>query len=524
MATREPGDETLLDWLERHAQRSPDRIAASLDEERVSYAELHRHAMSLAAFLHDLGIAKGDVVAVQLPNGLEFLAAYLATTYLGAVLQTLHMPYRAAELEPLLRHGGARAVIALAETKDFAPASFMLGLRPRLPALAHVIAVGPGAPGGAIAFPSGFDGALPKLSRPRADDRFLLLYTSGTSAAPKGVPVPYRNYLGNAQASAKELAVDASAVVMTLAPFTHLYGLFSIHLALAVGAMIAVLPAFTPQALATALETQRPTVLMTAPAHMAACLQAGLLTEERLSSVSLLQISGSVCPPELAGAVQALMPKGEVHQLWGMSELQAGAFTRPGEPAALRLGFAGRAAPAAALRIAEGETALPFGAEGELQVKGPSVFEGYLGDEAASRAAFARDGWFRSGDLAVMAPSGHVRITGRLKELINRGGLKFNPVDVEAVLVRHPAVAQCAVVPMPDPRLGEIACCFLVPRDAAAPPSLADLCAFLEGEGVAKTRWPEHLELLAELPMTPTRKVKKGELAARAAAMRRSTS
>jgi non-ribosomal peptide synthetase component E (peptide arylation enzyme) len=203
-----------------------------------------------------------------------------------------------------------------------------------------------------------------------------------------------------------------------------------------------------------------------------------------------------------------------------MSELQAGAFTRPGEAAEFRLNFAGRASPSTSLRIADGETELPLGAEGELQVKGASVFSFYLDDKAASAAAFTADGWFRTGDLAVMGASGHIRITGRIKELINRGGVKFNPVDIEAVLARHEGVAQCAIVPMPDQRLGEIACCFLVPRDAARPPDLAELCAHLAGQGIAKTRWPEHLEILAELPMTPTRKVKKGELAQRAAALR----
>jgi len=209
-----------------------------------------------------------------------------------------------------------------------------------------------------------------------------------------------------------------------------------------------------------------------------------------------------------------------VHQLWGMSELQAGAFTRPGEPAELRLGFAGRGAPETTLRIGDGDHPLPQGAEGELQVKGPSVFAGYLDDAEASAAAFTREGWFRSGDLAVMEVSGHIRITGRLKELINRGGVKFNPIDVEELVTRHPGVAQCAIVPMPDARLGEIACCFIAPRHPASPPSLAELQAFLFSQGLAKTRWPEQLEILAELPMTPTRKVRKGELTKRAALLR----
>jgi cyclohexanecarboxylate-CoA ligase/acyl-CoA synthetase len=142
------------------------------------------------------------------------------------------------------------------------------------------------------------------------------------------------------------------------------------------------------------------------------------------------------------------------------------------------------------------------------------VFSGYLGNDAATAAAFTGDGWFRTGDLARLDQDGNVQFTGRLKELINRGGIKFNPVDVEIVIDRHPAVAQCAIVPMPDPTLGERACCFAVLKQGANL-KLADVCQWLTQYNVAKIKWPERLELIAEMPMTPTRKVKKAELAAR---------
>jgi cyclohexanecarboxylate-CoA ligase len=454
------------------------------------------------------------VIAIQLPNGIEFVTTYLAAGYIGATLQTIHMPYRAAEIEPLLRHGGAKAVICLAHTKDFSPAATMLSLRPKLEALAHIISVA-GDVEGCVGFPTSIDGVMPRERLATATDRFLLLYTSGTAAAPKGVPVPYRKYLANARLSATELGLNSSSILLSAAPFTHLYGLFTLNLALACGATTAILSGFTPQTLAASLDSERPTALFVAPAHMAACLNAGLLTVERLASLAILQISGSVCPPDLARAVQQLMPHGEVHQLRGMSELQAGAFTRPGDALELRVSRAGRAGPATELRIAGDATASEE--EGELQARGASVFDAYLDDAAASANAFTADGWFRTGDLARIDAQGNVRITGRVKELINRGGVKFNPVDVEDAIARHPDVAQCAIVPMPDRIFGERACCFLVPRDAGRVPSLGDVCAFLAARGIAKTRWPEHLEILDEMPLTPTRKVKKGELMQKAA-------
>ncbi|MBV8836106.1 MAG: long-chain fatty acid--CoA ligase, partial [Alphaproteobacteria bacterium] len=287
--------------------------------------------------------------------------------------------------------------------------------------------------------------------------------------------------------------------------------LFTVNLALTSGATIALMPPFSPPALAAALDATRPTALFCAPAHMSACLNKGLLTRERLASLAFLQISGSACPPALAHTVQDLMPDGKVAQLWGMSEMQAGAFTRPGDSLDVRTTSVGRASPGTMLRVADDETALPAGHEGELQARGASVFAGYLDNADATAAAFTRDGWFRTGDLARLDADGNLQITGRLKDVINRGGVKFNCADVETIIGAHPAVASCAIVPMPDPVLGERACCFLVPKGGARI-TLDDLRAFLTAREVAKLKWPERLEVIAEMPMTPTRKVKKAEL------------
>jgi cyclohexanecarboxylate-CoA ligase len=509
--------ETLRDWIERAVAIAPERPALVLPGVVLSYAELHRRALGLAATFRSLGLRPGDIIAAQLPNCIEFVLSYLAAGYAGAALQTIHMPYRAAEIGPLLKHSSAAAVVCLAQTKDFAPAETVLALRSGVPSLRHVIAVGAGAPAGAVSFPGAdtsdiFDAP----SRPTAADQFVLLYTSGTVAMPKGVPVAYRNFLANAQLSVPELEIGPSSILLSAAPFTHLYGLYSLNLAFAAGATTALLPAFTPAGLATALETLRPTGVFTAPAHMAACLGENLLTAERLRGVRFVMISGSVCPQELARRVHDLMRDGTVLQLWGMSELQAGTFTRPTDPLEDRLGTAGRASPGTELRVIDNDAPVPVGQEGELQVRGCSVFSGYLGNTDASAAAFTADGWFRTGDLATVDARGNLRITGRLKELINRGGVKFNPTDVEAVIDRHPAVAQSAIVPMPDPTLGERACCFAVLRKDAVL-DLDTLRAWLAQHEIAKLKWPERLEIITEMPLTPTRKIKKPELAARVA-------
>jgi cyclohexanecarboxylate-CoA ligase len=512
-------NETLRDCVGRIVRAAPAQAAIvgpNPHESPLTYAELHARALALAAGFRALDLGPGDTVAAQLPNGVEFLTCYLAAGYIGATLQTIHMPYRGAEVETLLAHSRAKAAVCLGQGKDASPAEIILSRRPKLPHLRHVIAAGPLAPAGTIAFASlaatpPDEAALPHIAE---SDRFLLLYTSGTTAAPKGVPVDYARFLFNAAHSAAELEIDRSAVLLSAAPFTHLYGLFTVNLALTTGAAIAIMPPFTPQALAVTLDATRPTALFTAPAHMSACFNAGLLTRERLASLRFLQISGSNCPPALAHAVQDLMPNGKVAQLWGMSEMQAGAFTRPGDSLVVRATTAGRASPGTQLRIAEDATPLPAGTEGELQARGASVFAGYLDNAEATAAAFTPDGWFRTGDLARLDADGNLQITGRLKDVINRGGVKFNCADVETIIGAHEAVAQCAIVPMPDPVLGERACCFVVLKSGAQALTLDALCAWLAARDIAKLKWPERLEIVADMPMTPTRKVKKTELIA----------
>ncbi len=484
----------------------------------VGYGELWAKARRLASALRALGVAPGDVVAAQLPNSTEFLLGYLASNLCGAVWQTIHMPYRAADVAPILSHGGARVVIAPAATKDFSPAAMMLGLRAQATSLEHVVAVGDTV-ADTLDFHALLDTAddgMPAAAR--AEDPFVLLYTSGTTSSPKGVPIEARCFLSNARMAAQELGLTTGSIVMSAAPFTHLYGLFTLNLAFSTGAAIALLPTFSPPALADVLDGLRPTALFTAPAHVAACRDAGLLTRERLASLSFVMISGSACPPELARETQALMPAdGKVLQLWGMSELQCGAFTRPGDALDIRAGTVGRASTGTELRVADVDDApVPPGETGELLVRGCSLFTGYVANDDANAAAFTADGWFRTGDLATLDGDGNVTLVGRTKELINRGGVKFNPLDVEALLDRHPSVLQSAIVPMPDPVLGERACCFAVLRPGAML-SLDEMRDFLERHGIGKLKWPERLEVIDEMPLTPTRKIMKGRLVRRLA-------
>ncbi len=507
-------DEVLADWLRRNSNTRGDRVALRSAGQRWSHAELQFEVARLANALTAQGIARGEVVAVQLPNIAQFVFAYLAIASIGAVMQTVHMAYRGGDCEALLAHSGAVALICMGDNPQAPVASMFVNMKPHLAEMRQIIVAGGGVPDGSVGMESltaGRSVGTPTLPQ-TGEDPFLLLYTSGTTSSPKGVPHAYQDFLANARLSAQALAVDADDILLSAAPFTHLYGLFTINMALATGATIALLPAFSPPALADAIRTLRPTIGFTAPAHIAACINAGLFDQLDLTCFRYVQISGSTVPPALGRALEPLLGGGKVMQLWGMTELQAGTYTRLDDTEAVRMESTGRASPGTELRVVDASgVVMAVGAEGELQMRGPSLFCGYLRNPEATAAAFTADGWFRTGDLATCDAAGNVRLTGRVKDVINRGGVKFNPIDVEVLMQSHPAVAEVAVAPVPDPVLGERACCFVVVRSGMSL-SFEQMQAHLAALGASKFKWPERLAIVSEMPLTPTRKIIKGRL------------
>ena len=508
-------DETLIDWLIRHVDARPNNIAIIFEDMRLSYAELFEKARALATGLKGLGIGKGDIVALQLLNVPEFVISHAAISLLGAVMQTMHMPYRGAEMENLLGHSGTRAFICVDAFGDYPTAEVVGQARTKLPALEHVIVLGDATAGTTSFAELGATEPAELDDPPAPDDPCLMMYTSGTTASPKGVATTYRPFLNNARLAAVEFAMTPDDVVLSAAPFTHLYGLCAMHLALNAGAAVCLLPRFAPADFAATVESGGATVLFTGPAHNTGCLAAGLFDGHDFASVRFSIISGAPCSPELARTVDEKLINGRVLQLWGMTEIQAGAYSRLDDSADARHTSIGQVSPGNELRVVgEDGTALAAGVEGELQIRGASVFPGYYDNDQANVSAFDDD-WFRTGDLATIDDGGYLRLTGRIKEIINRGGVKFNPLDLESLINQMPEVQVSAIVPMPDPVLGEKACVFVQPNGEAEI-RLDAITAHLDAHQIAKNKWPERLEVIAAMPLTPTNKIIKGKLIPRA--------
>ncbi len=512
-------DDRLADYLERWADETPDKVAIAAPDRDITYAEWRAASRRFANALLGLGLKRGDVVAIQYPNRTEFLIAFLGVAMMGGVLCTLHMPYRAGEMAPLMNHGRARAVICTAGDEKYDAPATMAGLKAQVPTLEHIIVVGGRGEIG-LDFDTLIEGAAddPVADPPAPDDPLVLCFTSGTSASPKGVVRTHETFTSNLRIYPQTIGLTAADRILVAPPFTHVFGLSCGMLGLCHGVTNVLMSLFSPALYADRLIRGRPTVVFSAPAHVAATIKEGLLDGADLASIRDVIVAGSVCPPEVAAALERRLATGRTGQLFGMTETILIMQTPLDAPPEVRHTSTGRKTAGIEVRIADPETdeAMPAGTEGELQLHGYSVFPGYLNNPDANARAFAGDGFFRTGDLATVDGDGNVVITGRVKDVINRGGIKINPTDVENLLQAHPAIVLAAVVPMPDDVLGERMCLFVTLAPGARL-TFEETTGWLEENGIAKMRWPERLEIVGEMPLTPTRKIRKGELAKRVA-------
>jgi non-ribosomal peptide synthetase component E (peptide arylation enzyme) len=509
-------DDTMWGWLDEWASTTPDQVAVREADGRIhTYRELCDASKRFANKLVEIGLRKGDVVAIQLPSCAEFLIAYFGITRMGGVLATMHMPFRDGELDPLLRFSQARAIICAPPSGKYEGPVMMERLRTAIPALSHIIVARGEARGGDWLDMAEMidDGSpYPPADPPAASDPALLCFTSGTSSAPKGVMHAYETLAADARAYVAMVGLTSGDRSMVAPPFTHIFGLECVNNAVCSGGTIMPLEHFTSHAYAEMLEKLRPTVVYSAPAHLAATLKERELEGRDLTSIRQVILGGSICPPHLASEFETHLPNGRVGSLFGMTEVLLVTQTpMDGEPG-VRHGTVGRPIPGAEVRIVDAEGAtITDGSEGELQVRSFTTMAGYMKNEAANAKAFTPDGWFRTGDLAAWDGKGNIVITGRLTDVINRGGVKINPSDIENVICDHEKIVHAALVPIPDDVLGERICAALTLVPGASL-DLEELCAFLAERGVAKMRWPERVVIVDEMPMTPTRKISKGAL------------
>ena len=500
------------DDLDRWATEKPEATALvgwRLEEEResrLSYRELARRTALAACVLERAGVRRGDVVAFQLPSWWQFVALYLATVRLGAVANPLMPIFRQRELAFMLRLAEPRVFIAPARFRGFDHGELARELAAQPPGM-RVLLVG-GAGAGSLEAElaaAGDAGAFERGARLEPNDVTQLLYTSGTTGEPKGVLHTSNTLLGAVHSFARHMQLGADDVIFMPSPLAHQLGFcYGMLLSLALGVPLVLTDIWRPARAAQLIEAHGATFAFAATPFLAdlAALERG--GKRSLGRLRLFASSGAPIPPAVAQAARDKLDLA-VAACWGMTECASVTITPPDGSKATESD--GCALANGEVRIVEPDgREAPRGETGALQVRGASLFVGYL--KRPALYALDAEGWFDTGDLARMDEEGYIRICGRRKDVIIRGGENIPVVEIEAALYRMPELVDAAVVAMPDARLQERACAFVTLRRGHSL-DLAALCRHLEAEGFSKHFWPERLEVLAEMPRTPTGKIQK---------------
>ncbi len=507
----------ITDYLADNAAWTPERPAV-VDTSRgatrvLSYADLRDLVDRLATGLAGLGVRPGEIVAFQLPNWWEFAVLQLALVRIGAVSCPLMPILRQRELTFMLGRTGARVLVIPERFRGVDYPAMIAGIRPQLPKLEHVLVVGQAGPDDPAAFGELLgcapDQAILAARRPKPDDLTQLLYTSGTSGEPKGVLHTHNSLLASLVAHGRHFRLTDRDNVWVPSPCGHQTGfLYGLWLSVFLGSTGVYQDVWDADRAAELIDRHEARFVQAATPFLSDLTDVCARRGRPPQTLRIFVAAGAPIPRGLAHRARQQLGL-HVVGAWGTTEsglCTAGSLAEQPD----RLWQTdGRALAGTGTRIVDEQGKdLPAGAEGQFLVWTPGMFVGYYGHPDWYTASFQEDGWFRTGDLGRMDADGYIRITGRIKDVIIRGGEKIPVVEVEELLHAHPAVAEAAVVAMPDPRLGERACAFVVLR-AGQGLDLPGLQGYLSEAGMAKQYWPERLEPIAAMPRTPSGKIQK---------------
>jgi acyl-CoA synthetase (AMP-forming)/AMP-acid ligase II len=484
---------TLADLF---AAADPNHPAVVLPEDgaTTTYRTLAGQVEALAATLGRSGLQPGDTVSIVLPNGLEYLATFLAVTRARLVAAPLNPAYKADEFRFYLEDAAARLVLTVPGPHPVREAAAALGLPTWAAACdgsGRLRFDGEGLPSAA--------GPIPEAPRP--DDTALFLHTSGTTSRPKGVPLTH----GNLTASLRNIAAhyrltpdDRTLVVM---PLFHVHGLLGATLSTFLSGGTAIVPPrFSAGSFWPAVQAHRATWYSAVPTIHQVLLARN--ESDRAPFRFIRSCSSALAPATLAQLEERF--RAPVLEAYGMTEAAHQMSSNPLPPAAHKPGTVGHGSGVEVGIMDEAGNLLPAGTQGEVVVRGPNVTRGYLNNPEANASAFS-NGWFRTGDRGVLDSDGYLTLIGRIKELINRGGEKISPLEVDAALLAHPAVAEAASFAAPDPKYGEEVHAAVVLRGDATAAELQAHC----GTRLADFKVPKVIHLVKALPKGPTGKVQR---------------
>jgi cyclohexanecarboxylate-CoA ligase len=511
-------DKNYDEFLRQAISRSPDKLALLAyrmdrpDGRRFSYAELGDLISRAAASLKRLGVEKGDVISVQLPNWWEFAVVTLAAFRVGAIINPLMPIFRERELSYMLDFAESKIFIVPKLFRGFDHEAMAESLKPALPKLTHILVVdGAG--------PNGFDAALlsheERLAPPpvgdigamAADAMAVLMFTSGTTGSPKGVMHCLNTLMACNVALAGRFGLDDSDTMLVCSPLGHMTGFAAgMLLGLKIGANVIFQDVWEPRRGVTLMAEEGVTYSAGAATFLTDMCEAVAAGAPKPARLRKFLCAGAPIPPVLIERVYRDLDL-SVCSLWGMTESLSSTLTEPERALEKSSKTDGRPLDGVAVKVMrmDGSPA-PVGETGALKVRGAQMALGYY--KRPDMEPFDAEGWFDTGDLAYADEEGYIRINGRLKDIIIRGGENVPIVEIENLLYKHPAVLGAALVGYPDSRLGEKACAFVVLRPGHQLDVRA-VQAYMAENKVAKQYWPERIEVVDDLPKTPAGKVQK---------------
>lgn len=506
------------------AAEQPDDTFVFDSTTACTYQEFRERALRLAVGLKRGGLQKGDRIAVQLPNWTEFPLVAAAASRIGAILVPIMPIYRDDEVGYVIRHSGASAIVTCGEFRGFDHLAMMRALLPDCPEVRSIYVarsdeLEPGfiTPLSAIEVDGDFDDLAAEAGPDSSpDDGFLIVYTSGTTSRPKGCFHTFNTIRSSSEAIRKSLDYQRSDVQFGPSPITHSTGLVtSVILPLLVGARSYLMEAFEPNEALQRVKEYGCTASVTATPFLQMLMGAYDPEKHDASSLRLWVCAGSPIPGSVVEKSRELFAGCQTLSLYGRSENFLTTMCTVSDPAERSATSDGSALEGATVKVVGPDgLELPRGEEGDIAYKGPSHMIEYYLNDAETAALFTPEGYSRSGDLGRMDDDGFVRVTGRLKDIVIRGGMNISAREVEEHLLRHPSITNVAVVGMPDERLGEKVCAYVVLADDAPTMTLADISAYLKEHKVATQKLPERLEIVPAFPMTATGKIQKHVLRA----------
>ncbi|CAD6062573.1 medium-chain fatty-acid--CoA ligase [Escherichia coli] len=507
------GDASLADYWQQTAHAMPDKIAV-VDNHGASYtySALDHAASCLANWMLAKGIESGDRIAFQLPGWCEFTVIYLACLKIGAVSVPLLPSWREAELVWVLNKCQAKMFFAPTLFKQTRPVDLILPLQNQLPQLQQIVGVDKLAPATSSLSLSQIiadNTPLTMAITTHGDELAAVLFTSRTEGLPKGVMLTHNNILASERAYCARLNLTWQDVFMMPAPLGHATGfLHGVTAPFLIGARSVLLDIFTPDACLALLEQQRCTCMLGATPFVYDLLNLLEKQPADLSALRFFLCGGTTIPKKVARECQQRGIK--LLSVYGSTESSPHAVVNLDDPLSRFMHTDGYAAAGVEIKVVDdARKTLPPGCEGEEASRGPNVFMGYFDEPELTARALDEEGWYYSGDLCRMDEAGYIKITGRKKDIIVRGGENISSREVEDILLQHPKIHDACVVAMPDERLGERSCAYVVLKAPHHSLSLEEVVAFFSRKRVAKYKYPEHIVVIEKLPRTASGKIQK---------------